>query len=571
MMRNRFVLLALLALAQLQSPASAGWTVDPAFQGETLGSTTCVGEPVMVGQKQVFQLVTLLGPEFILAKFTPQGRLDTSWASAGTARQLPEYPRQVMALPSGAALLFSDYGALTRLTERGTVDATYGPVTLRGSLHSAAPDQDGGLVVATKYVTTMVFTRLDSAGKAVMTRELPTIVNADSAYAWSFLEDGTVEVGTIDGQTGTIVPRVRRFSTGTVPVDVSPSERLIPVPGVARYVSSTVKVDATGAVTFALPSGPFFAPTVPPLSVYRFLPTGEADTAFGTSGKVALDTGDSAARPIALTMSPDGGWAVVFDRFEHAFSTLAGHYYRDSAEIRELSSTGGVRGAQFVGTTTVGASYYHSIGRAFNAAHQDDGSLIAAINGPAGCALQRLTSDTGRTEAAMFEYYHPTLDHYFLTLDGLEAQVLDANPGYGWKRTGQTFGAWMPQAIPGGTVTCRFYGDLKAGPNSHFYIPEGAGCSGLQQLEAAAPIGTKAWRLEGRTFTVREAFGGSCPANLDPIYRLYNRGFERGIDSNHRYTDSSAVADAMVKAGWVKEGIAFCLPPQSTRSLRSTL
>jgi Repeat of unknown function (DUF5648) len=43
-----------------------------------------------------------------------------------------------------------------------------------------------------------------------------------------------------------------------------------------------------------------------------------------------------------------------------------------------------------------------------------------------------------------------------------------------------------------------------------------------------------------------------------PVYRLYNNGFGKGIDSNHRYTGSVAVVAQMQALGWQLEGVAFC-------------
>src|SRR6185369_1964398 len=97
------------------------------------------------------------------------------------------------------------------------------------------------------------------------------------------------------------------------------------------------------------------------------------------------------------------------------------------------------------------------------------------------CTVQRLASDTIRVEGTLVEYYARSLDHYFITLEGLEVGILDNNPLMGWKRTGARFGDWAATSLPGASRVCRFYGDLVAGPNSHFYIPEGAGCDGMKQ------------------------------------------------------------------------------------------
>ena len=68
---------------------------------------------------------------------------------------------------------------------------------------------------------------------------------------------------------------------------------------------------------------------------------------------------------------------------------------------------------------------------------------------------------------------------------------------------------------------------------------------------------------------------GACPANTIPVYRLWNAR----VDSNHRYTTSTATFDAMVAKGYVAEGygplprpVAMCSPlPASQQPPACTL
>jgi hypothetical protein len=85
----------------------------------------------------------------------------------------------------------------------------------------------------------------------------------------------------------------------------------------------------------------------------------------------------------------------------------------------------------------------------------------------------------------------------------------------------------------------------------------------LKSLGGRTPPGQLAWRFEGRAFRVREASGGGCPTNLASVFRLYNNGFARGVDSNHRYVTDAALYAQMQERGWSGEGIAFCVPPAS--------
>ena len=109
------------------------------------------------------------------------------------------------------------------------------------------------------------------------------------------------------------------------------------------------------------------------------------------------------------------------------------------------------------------------------------------------------TSARGRNKAAIadaIEYYHPTLDHYFLTALESEVQALDSGAFPGWLRTGHQFGApysedgsrptsvvinSATQAAPAQepllSPVCRFYGNPASGLDSHFYSASPAECS----------------------------------------------------------------------------------------------
>jgi serine protease len=60
------------------------------------------------------------------------------------------------------------------------------------------------------------------------------------------------------------------------------------------------------------------------------------------------------------------------------------------------------------------------------------------------------------------------------------------------------------------------------------------------------------------TITAADAFG--CRPPLTPVYRAYNNGFERGIDSNHRITANVRAYQSMRERGWIGEGVVMCAP-----------
>ncbi|MBK9605122.1 MAG: hypothetical protein IPO58_01325 [Betaproteobacteria bacterium] len=62
-------------------------------------------------------------------------------------------------------------------------------------------------------------------------------------------------------------------------------------------------------------------------------------------------------------------------------------------------------------------------------------------------------------------------------------------------------------------------------------------------------------------FAIQVPAGESCPSDAPvPVYRLYNKGFEKGKDSNHRFTTDAALYQAMIGQGWAGENIVMCAP-----------
>jgi len=126
--------------------------------------------------------------------------------------------------------------------------------------------------------------------------------------------------------------------------------------------------------------------------------------------------------------------------------------------------------------------------------------------------------------------------------------------GPGWALTGNVFSA-------GGTAAvCRFHGSIAPGPNSHFYTIDPAECQWLKDLQAITPASEKRWNFEGYDFASTPPVAGQCPANTIAVYRAYNNGFARGIDSNHRITSSLNAYLLQVAKGWIGEGVAMCAP-----------
>lgn len=183
-----------------------------------------------------------------------------------------------------------------------------------------------------------------------------------------------------------------------------------------------------------------------------------------------------------------------------------------------------------------------------------DGRLL--VSGGRGESEDEYTASSElyswRTEGTIIEFYNEILDHYFITADGNEAAAIDrGSAGQGWRRTGQSF------ASGGDTAVCRFYGTA-LGPNSHFYTANASECAFLRSTYDPS---ARSWKFESYDFlTTPVPTEGVCPSGTSPVYRAYNDGFARGIDSNHRIVGSSAAISEVVGRGWKNEGIAMCAP-----------
>ena len=160
------------------------------------------------------------------------------------------------------------------------------------------------------------------------------------------------------------------------------------------------------------------------------------------------------------------------------------------------------------------------------------------------------------------EFYNAGLDHYFLTGDDFEkAFIRSGGAGAGWGETGQNFWAWSQGWLRDSVYVCRFYGDAARGPNSHFYSASSDECRALLSLQRATPDGQPRWNSEGYAFRVGLPANGYCTGTLLPVYRAYNNGFARHADGNHRYVVDRSLLAPLLAAGWVDEGVAFCIPP----------
>lgn len=174
-----------------------------------------------------------------------------------------------------------------------------------------------------------------------------------------------------------------------------------------------------------------------------------------------------------------------------------------------------------------------------------------------------------QAQAAVIEFFNPDLNNYFITAASVEQDFVDSGAVGRWQRTGNAFATGGPNQV------CRFYGSVSPGPNSHFYTVEAAECAELKRLQAITPASQQRWNFESNDFLTTPAVAGACAAGLVPVYRAYNRGDIRGIDSNHRITSNRAAYLETVAAGSKGEGVVMCAlpgnpPPTATAAGEAT-
>ncbi|HUL55800.1 MAG TPA: hypothetical protein VLT60_02305 [Usitatibacter sp.] len=174
---------------------------------------------------------------------------------------------------------------------------------------------------------------------------------------------------------------------------------------------------------------------------------------------------------------------------------------------------------------------------------------VAALLGPGSAAAFLVGPLPDPQVTQVVEYRNDISGHYFLAALPADFTAIDSGAaGPGWHTTGFRFGAFVPGAGRAAGEVCRFYAPS---PNSHFYTANPDECNLL--------IGHPeyGWIYEGVKFEIAVPVDGACAAPLMPIRRLYNNRFQYN-DSAHRYVFDSRTADALVAAGWIDEGVAFC-------------
>jgi YVTN family beta-propeller protein len=170
--------------------------------------------------------------------------------------------------------------------------------------------------------------------------------------------------------------------------------------------------------------------------------------------------------------------------------------------------------------------------------------------GPLGFGPRASSSPT----VPVIEFYHSSLQHFFITWNIPEIITLDENERIrGWVRTTKWFKAY-PSAQPGTQAVCRFYIPPGLG-DSHFFGRDVSECA---DTKAKFPALIEE---DPRYMHLQLPTSGNCPEKTFPVYRAFNNR----PDANHRYSTERAAIDQVVAQGWIAEGdgpdrVVMCAP-----------
>ncbi|MEQ1742487.1 MAG: hypothetical protein ABL869_08330 [Candidatus Nitrotoga sp.] len=560
------------------------------------------------------------GVDAAVASLNGSGRLQTSYGRGDgfTVVNNAEYSNDkvdaILVETSGKVVLAgsSDTGAtfdylLERLMANGSPDISFGTngrvaprqrTSFMGKVR-AAEQESGAITVVTgtaagtagQFGTVTAF-RLDSAGilDAGFAPAFAAPSYANAAIALSVRLDGRLLYGTTT-YDGTVVLQ-QTMPDGTPDLNFGARSGKIEFALAAGESSrqADLVLLGDGSVVFAVL-------TNQNLRLYKVDSHGLPVASFGTVGQFAYAANFADALsvvPFSLLSLSDGSLlAGISDRLPGSFSgslfvirissnglligadslmTNLGYQSWNVAALPDASVL--VARNSYGGTTSSAALYRLLPNNSLDMSFGDGGAyplpgmlsfsaLALDVNSRLLVAGQDATSavlaryDLSGTLVSMpvVEFYNTNLDHYFITADASEAAAIDGgSAGPGWIRTGNSFKSG------GSTPVCRFYGSQVPGPNSHFYTVAGTECDGLKQLQAITPATQKRWNFESLDFVSTPPTNGTCPTGTVPVYRAYNNGFARGVDSNHRISADQAAITQVIARGWINEGVVMCAP-----------
>jgi len=305
--------------------------------------------------------------------------------------------------------------------------------------------------------------------------------------------------------------------------------------------------DGGGGTTARIPATSGYY-TLPESGTYLLEATSAISNTTGSYTLSLVKESSTATLPSAPTnvtaTAGNGSATVTFTPGSIGSGTLVTYWAACGVDTTHLIKATGSSSPITVAGLTNGTAYYCWALTESTVGYSNNWSTVSNTVTP---------SATTSASASVVEFYNTTLDNYFMTADSGEASAIDnGSAGAGWIRTGNIF------STNGSTPVCRFYGSQSPGPNSHFYTADAGECAGLKQLQASTPATQKRWNYEGIAFNSATPANGTCPSGSVPVYRAYNNGSTRGVDSNHRITSNLTAIQQQAACGWSNEGVVMC-------------
>ena len=497
--------------------------------------------------------------DFLVSRLQPDGALDTSYANNGRLS-----PQQFAHFTGVARAALQPNGAL--VVAAGTAQGSYGTVA---TVTDFRVDPNG--VLDGTFNPGLASPAAANDTVALGVRPDGRVVYGATPYTGNAVLQQTLADGTADPSFGT---------AGTVSFPLGERSR-----------QADLAVLADGSIVFAVL-------TDQGIKVFKVDASGSPVASFGTGGKF-IYTGDfpnsyDFNSDLSLLMLADGSFLATVGMFSLESSSqwlLAVRISGNGKLTRASTLLGGNTclywllaampdGSVLIARSRSAALYRMMPDDSFDPSFGSDGAYtLAGFSSVSALALDAdgklLVAGQGSTSAlvgryalnaatpTVVEFYNTNLDNYFITADSNEAAAIDGgSAGAGWSRTGNTFKSG------GSTSVCRFYGSQSPGPNSHFYTANAGECDHLKQLQASTPATEKRWNFESLDFmTTLPTDPGElfykCPTDTTPVYRAYNNGWMRGLDSNHRITSSVAAIQEVMNRGWNYEGEVMCAPLDS--------
>jgi len=520
------------------------------------------------------------GVNFCLARYLPNGALDTSFNATGKVLtaigQSRDYATAIALQPDSKIVVvgYCDNGSnfdvcIARYLPSGALDASFNStgkvVAPIGSSDDSARalvlQSDGKIVVAgycnngSKFAFCLArflpSGALDSSFNATGKVITSFGTGTDQAQALVLQADGKIiAAGSCPDGNNYAFCLARYLPSGELDSSFNGTGKVITTIGSGGDATAiSLQPDNKVIVAGACRTGGNYD-----FCVARYLPNGSLDTSFNSTGTAVNPIGSSDDYARAIALQPDGKIVLAGYCFDSNNSYFCVARYLPSGALDSSFSTDGKV------TSLIGLSQ----AAALSVALQPDGKVVAAgycWNGTNDFCLARYEGGPN-TPKTLTEYVYTPLNYYFLTSRDNEKAILDAAAG--WSRTGQSFSS-LTFADPASRGINRYYFDQIAKNQtrgSHFYTLVDSEKTALAALNPNNQASPRLPYFEGvdsyAYLPIIEGIGGGCAAGQVPVYRAFRGQTRFPDDPNHRFTTSLTLYNQLVAQGWDGEGVKLC-------------